>query len=317
MPTLIPSTDRRTRQTSAMAATPLASATAPAPPPASSDAEFRKSVLTYVACVSSLAVGLATVMAYAPPAPAGGVCDNVSIRLVPKLIPTPKFLAPYLPFLGTDETSTQGIISMWKCATEYQKTNWWFVLFFFELTYLSLKSFAIPATFAMCILAGAIFPLWLSQLLTSTGEVVGSSMCYALSSVMAKPMLERWAADKLEEFRKKAHEERDHLFLFNVFLRLSPFPNWLINASSPIVGNPLPQFVLGTFFGTQLSICFLAQGGSVLKTLGEKGFSITQMTKDMLPVASAMFFLQFIPLAMIRYLKRKKEDKAAAVHKAE
>ena len=55
----------------------------------------------------------------------------------------------------------------------------------------------------------------------------------------------------------------------------------------------------------------------MLKTLGEKGFSITQMTKDMLPVASAMFFLQFIPLAMIRYLKRKKEEKAAAVHKAE
>jgi len=311
--------DRVGQTNGARKAADLSAASPPAPAPAatgeatSSDSEFRRSVIIYVACVSTLAAGLTAVIRTAPPAPSGGQCDGVSLQLLPKLIPLPDAVHSLgLPTgaLGTMETSSASIIKMWRCATAYQQANWWFVLLFFELTYLGLKSFAIPATFAMCVLAGAIFPLPLSQLLTSFGETFGSSMCYALSSVMAKPMLERWAADKLADFRAKALEERDHMFLFNVFLRLSPFPNWLINASSPVVGNPLPHFIAGTFVGTQLSICFLAQGGSVLRTVGEDGFNLQKVLFKSLPVASAMFFLQFIPLYLIR---RKKMQKAAAL----
>ena len=65
--------------------------------------------------------------------------------------------------LGNSASSTEGILKIWKCARAYQDANWWFVLFVFELTYLGLKSFAIPATWALCIVAGAIFPLPLAQ----------------------------------------------------------------------------------------------------------------------------------------------------------
>ena len=45
---------------------------------------------------------------------------------------------------------------------------------------------------------------------------------------------------------------QDNWLLFNFFLRLTPFvPNWFVNLSSPIVGNPIKPFIIGSFFGTQ------------------------------------------------------------------
>ena len=312
---------------------------APAVEALSSDSEFNRSVLIYAICVSSLAAALAAVLSYAPPAPAK-VCDGMSLQLLPNLIPA----------YGGMQATNDAILTMKKCADAYQKENWWFVFFFFEITYLGLKMFAIPATFAMCVLAGAIFPLHIAQLLTSTGETVGSTLCYLLSSVIAKPILERFAICKLRVLRAKTAVDRDNAFLFNLFLRacppplrthaarmrrtrdaslaprastfrapterhaiatagLSPFPNWLVNASSPIVGNPLPYFIAGTFFGTQLSIGFLAQGGSVIRTVGEGNFSLGALIKEMVPLSACMFFLQFVPLYLIR---RKKAAAAAA-----
>ena len=55
----------------------------------------------------------------------------------------------------------------------------------------------LSVSFALSVLSGAIFPFPLSQILVSTGETCGSSLCYLLSSAIAKPILEYLAADKL------------------------------------------------------------------------------------------------------------------------
>jgi len=264
--------------------------------PTTTQADLKRSVLIYLVCVTALFGSLATVVNTAPPAPEGEACDGVSRELAWDLIPM-------------RSGNTAAIITLWKCATAYQAQNWWFVLALYELVFLGLKSFALPISFALSILGGAIFQFPLSQLLVSLGETLGSTICYLLASVIAKPILEHFVPQKVASFRKRAHEERDHMFLFNIFLRLSPFPNWLVNCSSPIVGNPLGKFAAGTFCGTFFPVMLLGRCGYVLRTVGEEGFDVAKLTKQNFPFAAALAMMQFLPLYIIRLKKQAAEGK--------
>lgn len=105
--------------------------------PAESSAEFRKSVLVYVVCVGTLAIGLTGLIAIAPPV-GEGECDGATAAAL--LAASPQ----------------QRVVSLWRCAVAYQRANWWFVVCFFELIYIGLKMFAIPLGFTLGILAGPL-----------------------------------------------------------------------------------------------------------------------------------------------------------------
>ena len=247
----------------------------------------------YAACVSTLAAVLAAVLTQAPPAPPGGVCDGATVWLLLK-------------------PSTENIIKLWSCATAYQRANWWFVLGLFQVTYIGLKMFAIPAVWSLNILSGAIFPLPLAQLLNTVGEAVGSTLCYLLSRAIARPVLEYLAPDKLVKLRERTAEEADFVYTFNVFLRLTPFlPGWFINLASPIVGNPIAPFFWGTLFGVQLSVGFIAVLGSVLRTAGERGFDMAELKAKGTFMVAFMALLQLVPLYVIRLQKAQKAAAAA------
>ena len=55
------------------------------------------------------------------------------------------------------------------------------------------------------------------------GEALGSSLCYLLSAAIAAPVLQKLAPAKLAMLRERAAQEREHMLLFNFFLRLTPF----------------------------------------------------------------------------------------------
>jgi len=158
------------------------------------------------------------------------------------------------------------IPALWTCAKAYQDANWWYVTYMFLVTYICIKSFAIPAGFTFCVLGGALYPLPLAQLLTGIGEAVGSSSCYLLSGAFARPVVERFFASKLEGLRTRAVQEREHMLLFNFWLRLTPFlPNWFCNVACPLVGVPLRPFFIASMFGTQGSLLFLSLTGATLR----------------------------------------------------
>jgi uncharacterized membrane protein YdjX (TVP38/TMEM64 family) len=160
------------------------------------------------------------------------------------------------------------IPALWVCARAYQEANWWYVTAMFLVTYIGIKSFAIPAGFTFCILAGALYPLPLAQLLTGLGEAVGSSSCYLLSGAFARPVVERFFASKLVLLRSRAVQEREHMLLFNFWLRMTPFlPNWFCNVACPLVGVPLRPFFLASLVGTQGSLLFLSLTGATLRCL--------------------------------------------------
>ncbi len=291
-----PASDRVTRGSArARGASPSpkarASPTAAAKPSRTAEEDkFAHALTIYLSCVGTLGLLFAVLVYNAPAAPSAGQCDGVGFTLL---------LSP----------GASSIVKLWSCSIAYQESNWWFVLGTFVSVYLGLKMFAIPATFALCVLAGALFPMWLSQLVNVFCESVGSSMCYLLSSAIARPIVERLAPQKLGYFREHAEAEREHMFLMCLFTRLTPFlPNWFLNVASPLVGVPLTPFFLGSFFGTQLGLFFLGMGGSTLREVGESGFDLGTIKRSMLQLSSCMLVVQLVPLLIIRSRKRRKAE---------
>lgn len=260
----------------------------------------------YISCLCALGAVWLCVLVHAPPPPAVKECENFGFMT--------------LITSGKDPTA---LIQMIKCAQEYQKYNSWFVISTFSLTYIGIKMFAIPAVFPLGILGGAIFPFWLSLTLTGLGEALGNSLCYLMSASLAQPVLERLFPQKLAKVAQKAEEEKEHWLLFNFFLRLTPFvPNWFVNLSSPIVGNPLKPFIIGSFFGTQFSLLFLAICGNTLATLGEEAYADIRSPFALLsdPMKYAPILIvggvgasaQVLPMHIIR---KRKQAKALATGK--
>ena len=101
-------------------------------------------------------------------------------------------------------------------------------------------------------------------------------------------------------------------------------PNWFVNLASPIVGNPLLPFFIGSLFGTQGSLLFLAICGNTLANFGEAEFekirsplTLLSNPREYFPiifVGAIGASLQFVPIYLIN---QKKKQKAAAAVKAD
>lgn len=224
--------------------------------PTTSDSDLRYSLKVYGVCVSLLALALALAWSNAPQLPKDElVCQDFG-------------------FGALFTRDPKKLLDLIKCAKAYQKLNTWFVTSTFELTYISIKMLAIPAVFPLGILGGAIFPFPVTLTLTGFGEAFGSSLCYLMSRSLAQPVLQRFFPKKLRKVQELALEVDNEWFLFNLFLRLTPVvcatasplpvawlpaspcgplsrPNWFVNMASPIVGNPLKPFFIGSLIGTQ------------------------------------------------------------------
>ena len=98
---------------------------------------------------------------------------------------------------------------------------------------------------------------------------------------------------------------------FNFFLRLTPFmPNWMINLSCPLVGVPLGPFFVGSLFGTQLSLLFLALTGATLREAGESNFELgDEFLRNGVYLGLTMGVLQLVPIGIIALQKRQKAAK--------
>merc|ERR1712050_63753 len=132
---------------------------------------------------------------------------------------------------------------------------------------------------------------------------------------ITRPILERYFADKLAMLQERAKAEREHMGLFNFFLRLTPLaPNWFINVASPIIGAPLVPFFIASLFGTQVTLVFQCGLGAALRTVGEEGFSLGwEETKKGMYLVAIMGVVQMVPLALIRRKKRTAEMAAVKV----
>ena len=76
-----------------------------------------------------------------------------------------------------------------------------------------------------------------------------------MSKIVGQPLVQKFAPAKMAEWRAKVEENKDDLFNYILFLRITPFlPNWFINLTGPLVGVPLSPFFWGSVIGKLINI---------------------------------------------------------------
>ena len=90
------------------------------------------------------------------------------------------------------------------------------------------------------------------------------SLCYLLSSTIAKPLVEHYFSRRLTQLRAQLATWRGDTagddgrsassmsgsFFLILFLRMTPFvPNWFVSLSAPVVGFPYPAFLAASLLG--------------------------------------------------------------------
>ncbi|CCW70259.1 unnamed protein product [Phytomonas sp. Hart1] len=146
----------------------------------------------------------------------------------------------------------------------YQNGNQVVVLI--ALFYLFLQLFCIPGTVILNTALGAIMGTLVGVPFCAFLGTLGALCCYTLSRTIGISLvdfldLKLMNGKGLQNIRTQVNRHRKDLFIYILFLRLTPIlPNWLVNLSLPVVGVPVGVFVAATFLGilpqTYLSVRF-------------------------------------------------------------
>ncbi|KAE9419891.1 hypothetical protein Angca_003283, partial [Angiostrongylus cantonensis] len=122
----------------------------------------------------------------------------------------------------------------------YKSNHLSYTVFLFGYAYIYKQTFAIPGSFFLNLLAGALFGVLVGSILVCILNPLGASGCFLLSAVFMRPIIDRFFSHRLLTLRRKIASERDRLFLFLVGTRVLPFcPHWLLNICSPFMGVSL------------------------------------------------------------------------------
>ncbi|KAG6555239.1 hypothetical protein Mapa_003281 [Marchantia paleacea] len=138
--------------------------------------------------------------------------------------------------------------------------------------YLFLQTFMIPGSIFINILAGSLYGFYEALLLVLILAGVGSSLCYCLSNFILKEIVYYYFPDRCEWLAREVHRHRHNLLNYMLFLRITPIlPNWFINVSSPLVGVPYRDFVIGTTVGLIPASVVGVKAGGILSTINSLG----------------------------------------------
>ena len=152
----------------------------------------------------------------------------------------------------------------------YMRDHFWLVVGFLSSVYIFLQAFAIPGPAIIAVLMAALFGPWEGGIMSMSCSLIGSSICYFLFYLLGRPVLTRFFSKGLSSFKAKLDANRDNIFYYFLFLRVTPIlPNWFINISSGNLGIRYSVFFFGTLIGLIPNAIVLARAGVELKTLGE------------------------------------------------
>ena len=136
-----------------------------------------------------------------------------------------------------------------------------------------MQSFAIPGPLILSIISGALFGKVFGLILVCVVSSVGASICYLLSSALAKYFIFKQFPKRVLQFKHSVERNKDNLFFYMLFLRITPLlPNWLINLSSPIVGVPFKHFFFASLIGIMPANIMHVNMGSELASMKAIGF---------------------------------------------
>jgi len=192
-----------------------------------------------------------------------------------------------------------------KVLSAYKDDHFGHIVLGFFAIYNFLQTFAIPGSIFLSILSGFLFPFPLACFLVSLCSALGASFCYLLSSLVGKPLINRYFSTRVEEWRQHVERQRQNLLSYIIFLRITPFlPNWFINLTSPIIDVPLTHFFVGTFIGVAPPSFVYISAGQTVHTLTSTSSILTWYQIGLLGLVA---LISLLPVLLKNKLKSKFE----------
>ena len=168
----------------------------------------------------------------------------------------------------------------------------------FSLLYLAKQALAIPGSFFLNLLAGAVIGNHMALPLVCLMTAMGASLCFLLSSLIGSLFrIYNWSS--VQKLSNSIDKNRSNLFWYLVTIRIFPFtPNWLLNLASPWLRIPLRTFFFSMLIGTVPYALVSTQAGLLLNEIESVNDIITP---------SIVMKLSFISiLALLPTLLRKR-----------
>lgn len=121
-----------------------------------------------------------------------------------------------------------------------------FALLLYAVTYVTIAALSLPGAGVLTITGGLLFGVWLGAPTSIVAATLGATIIFLVARTTLGAALAERAGPWLERFRDGFAKEG---LSYMLFLRLVPFPFFIINIAPALLGVPLKTFVLGTFLG--------------------------------------------------------------------
>ncbi|CAJ0563823.1 unnamed protein product, partial [Mesorhabditis spiculigera] len=151
---------------------------------------------------------------------------------------------------------------------KYKEEHYSYISTVFIYTYLYKQTFAIPGSFFLNVIAGAVFGFWPAVVMCCFLTTVGSSLCYLFSELFGREYVLYYFGQKLTYLQQKIDDNSNRLIPFLLFARIFPIsPSWLLNIVAPFLNIPLRIFAITAFFGLAPYNIICVQAGIILADL--------------------------------------------------
>lgn len=133
--------------------------------------------------------------------------------------------------------------------------------------YLFKMSFSFPGALLLNLMGGYLFQN-LGTLLAIILNLLGSIICFLLSTVLSGPLVESSSHIKMLKNRVFEEKRKKNLFFYLLFLRMFPLtPNWLLNLLLPHCGVNLFMFSCTILIGQAPYNIIFTQAGIMLSSI--------------------------------------------------
>ena len=174
-------------------------------------------------------------------------CDGLSVSWLVRTGLQGKLSSVGIP--PSENTLEEGLRRLKACSDATPQDH---VVVAYSALYIFFQAFLIPGpNLLLSVFAGALFPNFaFGTFMVAFSCTAGAVISYILASLLMGPVVERAIPARVAAFRARIAANRDNIFFYLLFLRLTPLlPNWFINLTSPVVGVPLISFSAATLLG--------------------------------------------------------------------
>ncbi|KAL7071714.1 hypothetical protein ACQ4LE_009367 [Meloidogyne hapla] len=205
------------------------------------------------------------------------------------------------PFVLELPTQFENFTSFTARFRLYEKRHSAYIFTLFTCIYLYKQTFAIPGSFFMNIIAGAIYGLPIGFLLCSVLTTIGSTLCYLFSELFSREYVLYYFGEKINYLQRKVDDNSHRLLAFLLFARMFPIsPSWLLNIVAPFLNIPLPLFTFSVLVGLAPYNFICVQAGFILSDL--RGWDDVFSTATMLKLSS----FALLPLCYAMFVRKRR-----------